>query len=265
MSSKAQQPATQPAPVERHDAALEAANRLIGRALILRCFCAENNLAFDAAGQPEKAGKLTDWTLAGVNVQKAVRRDGGAIELDGVRVAVRFAPDRHEFDRHPLNDQKMKIVLADSSSAGEFARTVDAVFSEGIDVRLQKAMPAYWLHYFVPQTPWPKDGIDTATVVTPGAAGAPAGMTDPKPLQRHEPGYTIEAAHDHVLGLVMLRVVVDTQGQPHRAAIVQPLGYGLDASAVEAIDKFKFAPALTPGGQPVAANVIVRQEFAAAP
>jgi TonB family protein len=143
--------------------------------------------------------------------------------------------------------------------------TLDAVFAEGLDLRLQRAMPAYWLHYFAPQTAWPADGLDTAAIVTPGVAGAPAGLTDPRAVQRHEAGYTIEAAHDHVQGAVMLHLVVDTQGAARRTVISQPLGYGLDASAVEAVGKFKFAPAMTQAGRPVAANVTVRQEFAAAP
>jgi TonB family protein len=270
----AQQPATppaqQPAPIERHDPALEAATDLIGRALILRCFCAGDNLAFDEAGHPQQAVKLTDWTLAGVDIKKATRRDASTIELDGVRVAVRYAPDRHEFDRHPQNDEKMKILLPSLSaegrdSAAAMRQTAEAVFSEGIDLRLQRAMPPYWLHYFLPATPWPKDGLEGQTIVSPGLPGAPAGLGDAKPLQRSEPSYTSDASHDHVSGVVLLKLVVDTQGQPQRTAIVQPLGYGLDARAVAAVEKYRFAPATTPEGKPYAANVLVRQEFQYAP
>jgi TonB family protein len=253
----------------RHDPALDAASDLIGRALILRCFCAGDNLAFDDAGHPQQAVKLTDWTLAGVDIKKATRRDANTIELDGVRVAVRYATDRHEFDRHPQNDEKMKILLpgssADVGSAAGFRQTAEAVFSEGIDLRLQRAMPAYWLHYFLPATPWPKDALEGETVVSPGMPGAPAGLGDPKPLQRSEPSYTADASHDHVSGAVLLKLVVDTHGMPQRTAILQPLGYGLDARAVAAVEKYRFAPATTPAGKPYAANVLVRQEFQYAP
>jgi TonB family protein len=265
LGAAAQQPATQPAPIERHDPALDAATDLIGRALILRCFCAGDNLAFDDAGHPQQAVKLTDWTLAGVNVQKAIRRDANTIELDGVRVAVRYAPDRHEFDRHPQTDEKMKILLPAGESSAVMRKTVAAVFSEGIDLHLQRAMPPYWLHYFLPSAPWATDGLEGEAIVTPGTPGAPAGLGDPKPVQRSEPSYTADASHDHVSGVVLLKLVVDTQGQPRRTAIVQPLGYGLDARAVAAIVKYKFSPATTPAGKPYAANVLVRQEFQYAP
>jgi TonB family protein len=228
VGASAQQPAApQAAPVERRDPALDAATRLIGRALILRCFCAENSLAFDAAGQLEQTVKLTDWTLAGVNVLKVERKAAGTIELDGLRVAVRFAPDRREFDRHAMNDEKVK-------------------------------------HYFMPKTPWPKDGLEGETIVMPGAPGAPAGLTDPRPIKRSEPTYTTEASHDRVLGTVMVQAVVDAQGEPQRPVIVQPLGYGLDARTVQAVERFHFQPA-SAGGKSVAAYVEIRQEFTAAP
>jgi TonB family protein len=269
LSASAQQPATppaqQPAPIERHDPALDAASDLIGRALILRCFCAGDNLAFDDAGRPQQAVKLTDWTLAGVNVLKASRRDANTIELDGVRVAVRYAPDRHEFDRHPQNDEKMKILLPSADSPAAMRKTAEAVFSEGIDLRLQRAMPAYWLHYFLPSAPWPPDGLQGQTIVSPGTPGAPAGLGDAKPLQRSDASYTSDASHDHVSGVVLLKLVVDTQGLPQRKAIVQPLGYGLDARAVAAVEKYKFAPATTPAGKAYPSNVLVRQEFQYAP
>ena len=72
----AQQPAPA-APIERHDPALDAASDLIGKALFLRCFCADNNLAFDAQGHIAGTPKTTDWTLAAVNVQKVERKSPG--------------------------------------------------------------------------------------------------------------------------------------------------------------------------------------------
>ena len=65
---------------------------------------------------------------------------------------------------------------------------------------------------------------------------------------------------DKVRGPVRLRMVVDAGGVPHRIAIVQPLGYGLDASAVEAMAKWRFDPAMREG-QAVAAGVVVQEQF----
>jgi len=55
-------------------------------------------------------------------------------------------------------------------------------------------------------------------------------------------------------------MVVDLEGKPRHIVIVQPLGYGLDARAVEAAAKFRFTPA-TIRGKPVASTVLMSQDF----
>lgn len=256
-----------PVPIERRDEALDAASNLIGKALFLRCFCAENNLTFDAQGRGVGAVKTTDWTLAGVNVLKVERKSSGEIELEGVRVAIRFATDHHEFDRKPLNDDKMKIQLGDSGDPAAFARELSAVFAEGLDRRLQLSMPAYWQHYFDPQMPWPQDELSgvpiyvagTATRI-PGAVAAGEGFVPVSATKRASAAYTSQASRDRIQGSVDLRVAVDATGVLRRVVVEQPLGYGLDARAAESLEKWKFAPAKLQG-KPVAAYALIRPEF----
>ena len=54
LAARAQEPDGKPevAPLERQDLGVDVAAQWIGRALFLRCFCAENNLTFDATGLP---------------------------------------------------------------------------------------------------------------------------------------------------------------------------------------------------------------------
>src|SRR5260370_693985 len=59
------------------------------------------------------------------------------------------------------------------------------------------------------------------------------------------------AVRDKVQGAIQLRLVVDSAGAPLRIAISKPLGYGLDAAAVEAMRRWRFSPG-TRGGEPVA-------------
>jgi len=259
-------PESTPAPVEQHDLDIDAAAQMIGRALFLRCFCADNNLSFDIQGKPQGSVKTTDWTLAGISVQKAARKGPGEIELDGVRVAIRYATDRHEFDRHPQNDDKMRIILADNGDAAAFMRELQAVFSTGIDRTLQRSMPDFWQHYFDPLLAWPQDALTGQQIVTfagpPVAAGGSA--SEPTVTHRAEAGYTPLASRDRVTGTVQVRIVVDVEGMPRHIVIVQPLGYGLDARAAEAAAKFRFTPA-TLKGKPVASTVLMNQDFLLAP
>lgn len=267
LGASAQQPSSAPAgttpPIERRDPALDAASDLIGRALFLRCFCAENNLQFDPQGKVEGQGKTVDWTLAAVNVQKAERKSPGIIELDGVRVAIRYAPDRREFDRHPLNDEKIKIQIADTGDEAAFLHALPVIFSTGIDRSLQRSMPGFWQHYFAPQEEW-QDDLKGQTLYAPGSPATPPGLTSPVQTHKADAGYTSQATHDHVQGTLEVRLVVDTSGTPRRITIVQPLGYGLDARAAEAIEKFRFSPG-TLDGNPVAEPLLIKQEFALVP
>jgi len=240
------------------DAVVDAASQMMGRALFLRCFCAEDNLSFDSQGHAVGLQKATDWTLAAVNVQKVERKGPGEVELDGVRVAMRFAADRREFDRHPQNDEKMRIVIADTGDVMSFERALKGVFATGIDRDLQHAMPEYWQHYFDPGLPWPQDALTGQTIMNINAPSATASIA--AVAHKSEAGYTPFAGRDHVAGTVRLRMVVDAEGMPRRIAVVQPLGYGLDERAVEALGKYRFAPAMIQG-KAVASNVAIDQEF----
>ena len=138
------------------------------------------------------------------------------------------------------------------------------MFSLGIDRPLQLSLPLFWQHYFDPHTAWPEDGLKGVEVYTPG--GTVGGVPVPSPALQNKPsaGFTDEAARDKVTGPVILHLIVDATGAQHRVYIVQPLGYGLDAKAVAAIEKAKFAP-ITVAGRQVASMLLVRQDFSIAP
>src|SRR5271156_2327505 len=102
---------TRPSGSGAEDKTVAAAETLIGKALFLRGFYLQNTLDYDAAGKVSGVPKGGDWTLAAVNVLKVERRSAAEIELDGVRVAIRYNADAHEFQRHPLNDEKMRLVV----------------------------------------------------------------------------------------------------------------------------------------------------------
>jgi TonB family protein len=261
----AQPPAAAPQAAQ-NDRSAWVAETLIGKALFLRGFYVANDLKYDAAGTIQGAPKAGDWTLTGVNVLKTAVRPG-EIELDGVRVAIRYNAEQHQFERHPLNDEKMKIVIATTAAAKGFEAAVAAIFSFGIDPALQRSTPDYWQHYFNPALPWPSDALDG--VVAYPTYGLPNQAKDVIPAKmdhREAAKFTSFAEHDRIKGPVLLRMVVDAAGVPRRISIAQPLGYGLDERAVEAMAKSRFSPG-TREGQPVATGVVVAQdfEFVAAP
>ena len=129
---------------------------------------------------------MGDWTLAAVNVLKAERRGPDEIELDGVRAAIRYNPDNHDSERHPLNDEKMRLVVKglagkDAGDAKRLEAAFAAMFAVGIDPQLQRSMPDYWRYYFDPALAWPPDGLNGQTIYTLYGTGDQAkDVTAPK-------------------------------------------------------------------------------------
>jgi TonB family protein len=251
------------------DPILATAENLIGKALILRGFYASNALTYDPAGKIQGSPKPTEWTLAAVNVLKATHSTSDAIELEAVRVAVRYNPDAHEFQRHPLNDQKIKLFLqldpTPDAQPAQLRAALAAIFSIGIDPALQRSMPPLWRHYFDPNLPWPPDALTPGTIYLMfGQPDQPKDVTPPVLTHKVDAEFTDAARTDKVKGPIQLRFVVDTQGTPQRIFVVRPLGYGLEERAAEAIAKWRFTPALR-AGQPVAAAIVVNLDFEVAP
>lgn len=258
----AQAPTVGPATKAARDEAVEAATALVGRATILRGFYGGGELRYDAAGKVQGQPKGVDWTLAGMDVQEVSRGSGGEIEMEGVRVAIRYNPDQHTFERHPLKETKVRIEFP-APDAKQSRETLAAIFSVGIDPALQRSMPPAWKHYFIPATDWGADDLAGKTIV-PANVKATPGLEFPVLVKKGEPEFTGEAVKDRVKGTVQLRLVVGVDGVPRRIAIRQPLGYGLDERTVEAAAKYRFQ-AGTQDGKPVPMEVIVTQSFEVPP
>ena len=82
----------------------------------------------------------------------------------------------------------------------------------------------------------------------------------PKPLQKVEPRYTLDARRHGIQGTVLLEVTVDETGKTADVSVLSPIGFGLDARAVDAVRQWTFQPA-TSRGQPVRGTTTVEVKF----
>ena len=73
------------------------------------------------------------------------------------------------------------------------------------------------------------------------------GVSAPIILSKVEPEYSEEARKAKYQGTVVLMIVVDAHGMPRDIRIVKPLGLGLDEKAIEAVQKWRFRPAMKDG------------------
>lgn len=94
----------------------------------------------------------------------------------------------------------------------------------------------------------------------------PSSSTNDSPPQRiaeqsPAPQYPASALRKGERGVVLLNVLVDSQGRPSRVSVAERSGSrALDRAAVDAVQRWRFQPALS-AGQPVPGEVQIPIEF----
>jgi len=86
------------------------------------------------------------------------------------------------------------------------------------------------------------------------------GVSVPRVLSRADPEYTPEASAAKIEGTVVLSVIVGTDGLAHDINVIKGIGSGLDEKAVQAIQKWHFAPG-TKDGEPVQVKAQIEVNF----
>jgi len=86
------------------------------------------------------------------------------------------------------------------------------------------------------------------------------GVRAPSVLHKVDPEYSQEARKAKLQGTVLLSVVIGTDGAARDIKVVRNAGLGLDAKAVQAVQKWKFRPG-TRDGQPVSVQATIEVNF----
>ncbi len=86
------------------------------------------------------------------------------------------------------------------------------------------------------------------------------GVTPPRLTYQPEPNFSEPARRAKYEGTVTMGLIVDKDGLPKKIHIINPLGAGLDANAVHAVETWKFQPAKK-DGQPVPVVIAVEVYF----
>lgn len=86
------------------------------------------------------------------------------------------------------------------------------------------------------------------------------GVTQPIAIFTPEAEFSDEARRAKHQGACTISVIIDAQGNPQNARVVQPIGMGLDEKALQAVMRYRFKPARK-DGKPVAARIAVVVNF----
>jgi len=93
-----------------------------------------------------------------------------------------------------------------------------------------------------------------------GAYEVGGNVTAPIPIYEPDPPYSEEARKAKYSGVVVVKAIVDAQGNVLEPQIVKALGLGLDEKALETVRQWKFKPGLR-NGVPVAVRIDIEITF----
>ena len=93
-----------------------------------------------------------------------------------------------------------------------------------------------------------------------GAFHVGNGVSAPRALETPDPEYSEEARKAKYQGVVVLWLIVGPDGKPHDIRVSRPLGMGLDQKAIEAVNRWRFEPAMK-DGRPVPVQINVEVNF----
>jgi TonB family protein len=86
------------------------------------------------------------------------------------------------------------------------------------------------------------------------------GVSAPKAVFAPDPEYSEEARKAKYQGVCVLSLIVGPDGKPRDIKIGRSLGLGLDEKAIQAVNQWKFEPAMK-DGKPVAVAINVEVQF----
>jgi TonB family protein len=93
-----------------------------------------------------------------------------------------------------------------------------------------------------------------------GVMSVGGGVSAPKLIHSVDPDFSDAARRAHHEGAVSIQLIVDSRGNPQDVHVVKHLGMGLDQKAVEAVEQYRFSPAMYQG-HPVAVQMVIQVNF----
>jgi TonB family protein len=155
-----------------------------------------------------------------------------------------------ETDRHGVT-----VTTSQAHANLALRKALDDVFASGIDQRMISTLPAYWQLYYKAVDEKKDFQPSDSSVLRDSQVDRKAHL-----LSIANPPSNEYAQNNGVAGMAMYHVVVEPDGKAGEIAVGRPIGFGLDESAVNAIRKATFQPALK-DGKPVPVDLDVVVEF----
>lgn len=264
-----------------------------GKIFLLRGFYTGDRLRYDPTAALVGDAAVGEWTVDGFvqlydvrisdhGLKIRARRMMVSVERNGFQFHVEGNPKKH--NKGPKKSESLEIEVAlpqVNSSAEEVDAALSKVFLTGQD-NFVDLVPDYW-KFCVAQGLAGKSETcrfspDLAAVpgITPPISSNPPaelagstaggvsrlgpGVKPPRVIYQQEPEFSESARQAKYHGVIVLGLIVNDEGLPTKIHIVSPLGFGLDAKAVQAVKTWRFNPA-EKDGHPVPAEIAIEVDF----
>jgi Gram-negative bacterial TonB protein C-terminal len=176
--------------------------------------------------------------------------DEGRTDEDQAKAEMAAAPP----EERPAAPGSVTTTTSPAHAAKVLKDALDQIFADGLDDRMMAAMPDFWKLYY--QAAAQKTDFKPAdpAVLRQGDVDQKA-----KLLTTFQPESNDFAQDAGVAGMCLYHAVIGADGKPEQIAVARPIGFGLDESAVAAISKASFQPAVKDGHPvPVVLDLVVQ-------
>jgi len=172
-------------------------------------------------------------------------------EADQLKASIAATP----VEERPADPTSVTTTISPEHATKVLKDALDQVFAQGLDERLMASLPDFWKLYYqavAAKTDYrPKD----PAVLRQNTVDQKARL-----LTNFTPDSNEFDQANGVAGMAQYHAVVGPDGKVGEVAISRPIGFGLDESAVAAIRKAKFEPAIK-DGKPVAVMLNLNVPF----
>jgi len=261
-----------------------------GKTFLLRGFYSSDRLRYDSSGVPGNA-TAGDWTVDGfIQVRdihlsddkliiKAQRMVAARVETkqltllsrkkDSVHLEIKADPGMHNPAPEQVDALLSKIFLTSQDSLANLVPDYwKPCVNEGLKGEDKKC--AFAPEFLaIPGVAISSVEDNSSTTKTSGESHDPVyrmvgsfhkDIRPPRVTYQREPEFSESARAAKFQGVVILMLVVNKDGTPTKVRIAQPVGYGLDEKAVEAVESWKFTPG-EKDGLPVNIEIAVEVSF----
>jgi TonB family protein len=241
----------------------------VGTQRMLRHFYDSDALKFDSNGNPRNTEKEGPWTLLGGVIIDGLQLKSGRLELQGHRRMLVFDASNKKLLNIALKQTFwIEVQTQDGPDQGaQLSAALAQVFVPDAD--LVSVVPDYWRDYVARFTgrqtqgnacEGPQANVSGSTPQAAPAIKVSSGVAEGMKTHDVPPSYPMTARRYGIRGDLILRAVIDKNGDLNSICIIQALGAGLDESAVNAVQQWKYRPYMF-NGEPVEVVTTIKVRY----